>query len=193
MSTIINPATADDLRAYFKGKGYTVLTFLGYSAAGYEDEPAMIEEASRIIDGFPVATTIVNCGATQEGIGAVYDIAKRKGYATSGIVSTQADKDNVALSESVDVVFYVEDDSWGGLMPDGKLSPTSAAMVEYSDVMVAIGGGNIARDEMIGARQAGKSVRFIAADMNHSIAKEKAIKKGVPVPTEFGGEASAAA
>jgi threonine dehydratase len=65
-------------------------------------------------------------------------------------------------------------------------------MVENSDVLVAIGGGDVARDELRVAKQAGKRVQFIAADMNHAAAIEKAAKKGQPAPTAFGGSAAEA-
>ena len=55
---------------------------------------------------------------------------------------------------------------------------------------MAIGGGEVARDELVAARRAGKSVTFIAADMNHRIAIEKAAKKGEAPPTDFRGAAN---
>ena len=152
----------------------------------------MIEAATRVLAEFDPGKTIVNIGATPDGIGAVYELAKKKGYRTSGIVSSQAKKSNVALSPCVDVVFYVTDDSWGGLLPGTNvLSPTSAAIVESSDVLVAIGGGEIARDELAAAKRLGKQVRFIPADMNHRIATDKARKDGKPAPADFRGAAGA--
>ena len=57
----------------------------------------------------------------------------------------------------------VRDGTWGG-ETDGRLSPTSRAMVDASDVIVAIGGGAIAHDELDEARRKGKTVRFHDAD-----------------------------
>ena len=34
----VKSATIEDIRVFFKGKQKTVLTFVGYSGAGYEDE-----------------------------------------------------------------------------------------------------------------------------------------------------------
>lgn len=184
-------ATPEEVRAFFRGKGMAVLTFLGYSGAGYEDESAMLERASSILDRFDPNRTIVNGGATAEGIGAVYRVAKEKGFATSGIVSTQARDNDVPLSPCVDVVFFVRDETWGGVLPGSdRLSPTSTAMVEASDVLVAIGGGEIARDELAAAQRSGKRVEFIPADMNHRIARDKARQKGQPPPTDFRGAAA---
>jgi hypothetical protein len=166
----------------------TVLTSSATPPPNTKTRPQCLEAATRVLTEFDPATTIVNIGATPDGIGAVYEVAKRKGYRTSGIVSTQAKKSNVALSPCVDVVFYVADDSWGGLLPGTDvLSPTSAAMVEVSDVLVAIGGGEVARDELAAAKRMSKRVKFIAADMNHKIATEKARKQGRPAPADFRG------
>jgi hypothetical protein len=188
----IKSGTASEIKAFFRATGKTVVTFVGYSGAGYEDERAMLAAAERILDEYEPNRTIVNIGATPDGIGAIYDLAKRKGFATTGIVSTQAKQYNVALSPYVDHVFYVDDATWGGYLKGTEhLSPTSAAMVEASAVIVGIGGGDVARDELLAARRSGKTVRFIPADMNHQKARESAARKGQPPPTDFRGSAQA--
>ena len=190
---ITKEASPEEIRGFFETKKMRVLTFLGYSAAEYEDKELMLKQAERILDQFDPANTIVNIGATAEGIGAVYETAKRKGFLTAGIVSTQARDSNAALAPCVDVVFYVRDATWGGFLPGtGTLSPTSKAIVENSDVMVAIGGGEVARDELSSAKKFGKQVRFFPADMNHQIAREKALRKNREAPSEFGGAAASA-
>ena len=67
--------------------------------------------------------------------------------------------------------------------------PREAAMVESGASFVAIGGGEVTRDEMLAARQAGKPVTFIPADMNHKIARQRAQKRGEAEPTDFRGSA----
>jgi hypothetical protein len=191
ISTSVKVATNDDIKRFFAAEKKAVVTFIGYSGAGYEDDAAMLQQAEGILDGLDVSSTIVNIGATAVGIGAVYELAKGRGFTTTGIVSTQARKYRAALSPCVDYVFYVEDASWGGFMEGSdRLSPTSAAMVENSDVLIGIGGGEVGRDELMAARRSGKEVRFIPADMNHQKAREKASKKELPVPTDFSGAAS---
>jgi hypothetical protein len=181
------------IRAYFAGTALRVLTFLGYSGAGYEDPAAMRDHARRVLERYDPKTTIVNGGATAEGIGAVYALAKDRGFPTTGIVSTKALIERVPLSPHVDRVFYVPDPSWGGFLTGtAALSPTSQAMVENSDILVAIGGGDIARDEMIAGRRLGKTVEFIPADLNHRQALDKARRQSLPAPTEFGGTAATA-
>ena len=186
-------ATPEETIAFFRGKGMTVLTFVGFSGNGYEDNERMLAEAAAILAGHDPRTSIVNLGATKEGIGAIYGIARQRGFFTTGIVSTLARDEQVPLSPFVDRVFYVRDESWGGYAEGTRrLSPTSSAMVGASDIMVGIGGGDIARDELIAARQQQKTVRFIDADMNRRTAREAARRKGLPEPTDFRGSASAA-
>lgn len=189
----VREANLASIKEFIHGKQMTVLTFAGYSGARYENPAAMMEHASRVLDAQDPQKILINIGATEEGIGAVYEIAKRKGFTTMGIVSTLARYERVRLSKCVDYVFYVKDSTWGGQTPGtGHLSPTSTAIVEASASFIAIGGGDVARDEMLAARQAGKPVIFIPADMNHKIAREKAQKKGQVEPTDFRGSAHCA-
>jgi hypothetical protein len=191
--TMLNSLSVDEVKAFFHDQKKTVLTFIGYSGAEYEDPAAMLEQAAKILDEFDSETTLVNIGVTIDGIGAVYEIAKQKGFTTTGIVSTQAKKYNAQVSSCVDHAFFIEDESWGGLLPDSdKLAPTSATLVAVSDVVVGIGGGEVGRDELLASKAAGRDVRFYPADMNHQKAIEKAEKKGQPLPTDFSGAAGAA-
>jgi hypothetical protein len=185
------------IQAHVQGRARQVLTFVGYSGAGYEDEAAMLALAGRILDGQDPARVLVNIGATAEGIGAVYTLARQRGFGTMGIVSSLARDAQVPLSPCVDQVFFVPDSSWGGLQPaaggqPAQLSPTSQAMVAVSDRLVGIGGGEVGRDELLAARQLGKPVLFHPADMHHGTAIDKARRKGEPAPTDFRGAAHAA-
>lgn len=181
---------AESVVAYFAKQNKTVVTFIGYSDAGYENPRQMLATAREVLGKFDPQSTIVNIGATPSGIGAVYELAKSMGFPTTGIVSTEAKKFNLPISPRCDRVFYVKDETWGGYLPGAKqLSPTSRAMVDVSTVIVGIGGGQVGADEMSAGRQAGKKVQFFPADMNHQLAIEKAQKKGQPIPTDFRGAA----
>jgi tetratricopeptide (TPR) repeat protein len=171
-----------------RGSGQKVVTFCGFSGTGYED-PVEVERIVREqLARFTAQTTIICAGATAEGIGMVYPIARRKGFCTIGIVSSLAEAEGVAMSDDVEVVYIIKDDSWGGRRGT-RLSPTSEAMVEACDEMIGIGGGAIARDELEEARRRGKAVTFIPAETNHARAAEKARKAGKPPPADFRGEA----
>ena len=188
----VREANLESIKAFVQEKQMTVLTFAGYSGAEYENPQAMISHATRVLGRQDPKKTLINIGATSVGIGAVYEIAKQNGFTTMGIVSSLARDQRVALSKCVDYVFYVKDSTWGGQVPGtNRLAPTSTALVESSDSFVAIGGGDVTRDEMLAARQAGKPVTFIPADMNHRIARERAQKRKEPAPTDFRGSAHA--
>ena len=190
LTTMIKDETDGDISAFFESQNKYVVTFVGYSGSEYENKAAMLGEAERILDELDSSSTIVNIGATPDGIGAIYELAKTKGFLTTGIVSTQAKEYDAELSPCVDHVFYVTDATWGGLVEgEDRLSPTSTAMVDVSDVLIGIGGGSVARDELMAAKTLGKEVRFISADMNHEKARKKAEEKGLPAPTDFSGEA----
>jgi hypothetical protein len=186
-SRVIRPANADDAIALIRKSGRTVVTFAGFSGAGYED-PAAVERAiAKVLDGLSPASVLICAGVTPEGIGVAYPLAKKRGFTTIGVVSAIAEKEGARFSPDVDTVFVIADDTWGGLNADGKLSPTSSAMVGSADEIIAIGGGEITRDEVVAARAMGKKVRYIAADMDHAAAIRKAREKRQPEPDDFRG------
>lgn len=183
-------ADAATVVAQVRAGGRQVLSLHGFSGAGYQDPAAMLALAGRLLDAEDPARVALSIGGTAEGIGAVYALAKARGFATLGIVSTQARAAQVPLSPCVDVVYLVPDGLWGGLDPaTGRLSPTSQAIVAAGDRFVAIGGGDIARDELLAARRLGKPVQAFAADMDHALARDKARRQGAPAPVDFRGSA----
>jgi len=143
--------------------------------------------AREVLAQYSPDSTLVNIGATEGGMGAVYPLAKSMGFTTTGIVCTQAHPEWV--SEAVDYVCFIRDEKWGGKMASGALFPTSEAMVTCSDILVGIGGGPISRDEMLAGKAMGKPVTFYPAEMSHEAAIRWAEKKGLPIPTSFWGEA----
>jgi hypothetical protein len=155
-----------ELGEFLAGRRQSVLTFAGYSASGYQDPAAMLAFAAAALDARSPASTLVNIGATPLGIGAVYPMARQRGFATIGIVSSLARTERVTLSPFVDEVFYIEDSVWGGLLPGSpRLSATSTAVVAHSREFVAIGGGVIAAAELCAARAAvRRSVRQERSD-----------------------------
>jgi len=181
--------TPEQADAYFQGLGKTVVTFFGYSA-GYEDEAAMREIVRTVLGSHSPDTALITYGATRYGLGEIYPLAKSQGFATAGIVSTLAFAYPEDLSRDIDHLCFIQDDQWGGNLPDGSgLSPTSRAMVACSDILVGIGGGEISRDEMLAGREQGKPVIFYPADVRHEWLIRRMQKQGLPPPVSFRGAA----
>jgi hypothetical protein len=189
--TILRPANADAAITRIRESGLTVVTFTGFSGAGYEDVPAVERAIAKVLDDVDPTSALICAGATPEGIGAVYPMARKRGFRTIGVVSAVAEKEGATFSPYVDTIFVIADDAWGGINADGKLSPTSSAMVGAADRLIAIGGGEIARDEIAAAVAMGKKVRYIEADMNHALAVAKAREQRKPEPVDFRGSVHA--
>src|SRR5262245_40600832 len=69
-------ATAASIRSFVKGRRMNVVTFVGYSGAQYESASEMLDHAARVLETHKPSRTLVNIGATADGIGAVYALAK---------------------------------------------------------------------------------------------------------------------
>ncbi|HEY5730484.1 MAG TPA: hypothetical protein VIS72_10565, partial [Anaerolineales bacterium] len=83
---------------------------------------------------------------------------------------------------------FIKDTQYGGKLPNSnELSPTSKAMVECSDILVGIGGGDISQDEMLAAKEMGKPIEYFPAEINHERAIRRAKRLGLPVPESFLG------
>ena len=176
--------------SFIRSRGKVVLTFYGYSGMGYEDEQGMLKHAREVLAQYRPDKTLVVAGATREGIGAIYPLAKSIGFETAGIVTTRALKYPERISEAVDHICFMPDDQWGGKLPESdELSPTSRAMVDCSDILVGIGGGEISQAEMLEGKKQGKPIQYFPAEMNHETAIRHAQKKGLPTPESFSAPA----
>jgi len=174
--------------SFIRMRGKTVLTFFGYSGMGYEDEEGMLQIVQNILSQYLPPKTLINIGATEVGVGKAYALAKALGFETSGIVSTQALEYPEDISTAVDHVCFIKDNQWGGLLPNSdELSPTSRAMVDCSDILVAIGGGDISRDELLEGKKQGKPVQYFSADMSHELVIKRAQRLGKSTPESFSG------
>ncbi len=172
---------------FIKGMGKTVVTFFGYSSV-YENEKAMLEIARKVLSEYSPETTLVNIGATRNGLGAAYSVAKSTGFATTGVVSTLALENVGDISKDVDYICFIADDQWGGKLPNSEtLSPTSQAMVTCSDILIGIGGNKISCDEMVFGREQGKTIHFYPAEVNHEWLIRRAQRLGLPQPKSFRG------
>lgn len=181
--------TLSEALAFFKSQRKTVVTFFGYSV-DYENEKAMLKIAEDVLARYSPETSLINIGATSGGAGAIYPIAKAMGFTTTGIVSSLAIQYLDDISDTVDHVCFIMDSQWGGKLPNSNhLSPTSQAMVECSDILVGIGGGEISRDEMTAGREQGKPVHFYPAEINHEYWVQRAQKMNLSPPDSFWGAA----
>jgi len=182
--------SADDAMAFMKSLNKTVITFFGYSGSGYENDNAMLDVVSRILLSNSPESALVNIGATSEGLGKAYKLAKSMGFTTTGIVSSLALEYPESISEYVDHVCFIKDTHWGGRMSDSdEMSPTSKAMVQCSDLMIGIGGNAISRDELLYGKELGKPVKFFAAEVNHEWSLHRARTRNQPDPEHFLGDA----
>jgi hypothetical protein len=178
-----------ETQAFFRSFHKRVLTFFGYSAE-YENQEAMLVIARKGLSRIPRDAVLINIGATSSGIGAVYPLAKAMGFTTTGIVSSLAAEQLENISDAVDHVCFVADTQWGGRLGESnRLSPTSQAMVACSDVLVAIGGGKVTRDELVAGKALGKPVHFYPAEVSHHHLIQQANKMDEPPPESFWGAA----
>lgn len=173
--------------AFFKKQNKTVLSFYGY-AVDYQNAAEPRQTIREILLRHTPSTTLVNYGATAAGMGAVYQVAKIMGFTTTGIVTTLALEIPDDISPYVDHICFIDDTSWGGKLPESdELSPTSQAMLACSDILIAVGGGEISRDELLAAREQGKPIEYYPAEVNHDWVLERARNKGLPPPDSFWG------
>jgi hypothetical protein len=173
--------------AFFKQQSKTVVTFYGY-AVKYNDEEGMLKIVREVLSNYHPEKTLVNIGATMGGMGTAYPLIKSLGFTTTGIVSTEALENPEYISPAVDHICFIKDKQWGGNLPNSnELSPTSQAMVACSDILIAIGGNDIARDELLAGKAQGKPIQYFPAEMDHAAAVRRAKYLGVPMPESFMG------
>jgi hypothetical protein len=166
--------------ALFSQKRKQVITFLGFGELGYENEDELVSITERELQSYSPEETIVNTGTLitvsfRRGIVDVYEIAKQMGFATTGIhpsVALHSPKAH-ALSPFVDEVFFVADESWGGIEHlTAAPSPTLSALIAVSNEVIVIGGGKHTAEEMQAFLMFNKPLRFYAADMHHATSRE---------------------
>ena len=174
-----------------------VITFIGYSGKGYQDNSRMLKTAQKKLATFSPDQYIVNIGVTYSGIGQIYTIAKGLGFQTIGIVSTKAEKylDGV---KDVNMAFMISDTNiydydyrkWGGYQStqEKELTPVSEAMVSVSEVIIGFGGGDVAYAELKEAKARGIHIDFQCMMINKKKALEKALKKAKSKAEKNGGD-----
>lgn len=136
------------------------LVFGGFSGLGYAEIEKMETTARKRIQVEIEANGITNvavvAGATSDGIGAVYKVAKELGVATYGIVS-EAGKE-YGSDKFCDKTFFVPDPkgTWQVLSEKGDSYMVDVA--KQNGVLVYYGGGDVAVTEIKEAKQKGIKV-----------------------------------
>jgi hypothetical protein len=172
--------TAAAIRAVFARLEKHVIYFAGYGELGYEQEGCVRRVAAQVLADWPASSLLVHSGTLlrvggQDGIAEIYALARELGIETSGIHPSVAMgfSDTHRVSPYCDHVFFVEDETWGGFLPDSMIpSPTLQLHLEVSHEVVVIGGGKHAADELRAFVSNGKQVRYFPAEMNHSSTRE---------------------
>lgn len=126
-----------------------------------------------------------------DGIAEVYAVARELGIETTGIHPSVAWRfaHTHRVSPFCDHVFFVEDLTWGGLLPaSGFPSPCLEMHLSVSDEMIMIGGGKHAADELRAFIASGKPVCFVPADMNHAVTRGWSTNAGITID-DFRGAA----
>ncbi len=184
------PISADEVISQVKALKKNVYTLFGFSKLGYENWNEVSLKIGEELAKLDPKTTLVNIGATEDGIGAAYKMAKEMGFETIGIVSTKALSYSGKFSDFVDRIYIVNDSLWGGYVPGTKkLAETTKAFLAVSDIISAFGGGENTAVTLKQALEMGIEVRFTNAEMNHEKAKTESVIKNKPLPENYIGEA----
>lgn len=140
---------------------------LGFSALGYESVEALEEAFRQDLalnieeQGGPQNVVVVG-GATQVGVGHLYEIAKKMGVETLGIVSEVVLQGDDKISESCDHTIFVPDPqgTWDVLNPTGESYTVIAALINrifggLGGELFSYGGGEVAGREVMAAERNG--------------------------------------
>lgn len=148
-----------------KHRATHVVTFLGYTGQHSVEALQKLHELAEIaLSKFEhqKERTIVNfCACTCVGIGTVCEIAHRKGFITTGIVTGQEQRTECPTADGiVDYLVRVTnaEQTGGGRWRTNKLDPVSEATVRVSDWIIALGGGAVVSDMLSVAIERGKEV-----------------------------------
>ena len=75
-SRVVQLTSADAAIALIRKTERSVVTFVGFSGAGYEDPRAVERAIAEVLDGLSPTSVVICGGATPEGIGAVYPLGE---------------------------------------------------------------------------------------------------------------------
>jgi hypothetical protein len=173
-----DPSSKEYLVPLIKGRtaGKKIITLFGYSAREYENKKLLLDTMREDLSKYNPKEYCVCIGATHEGVGGGYSIAKELGFETIGVVSTQALAYSGKFSENVDSIYIVNDEFWGGVAPGtDKPTPTTDVFLQISDVVYIYGGGLNTVAFIKFASKLDIPMRFLAFDSNTEIAQKNKV------------------
>lgn len=171
-----DPLTGQEIIDLIRSRKKKVYTLFGYSALGYELPEQMLTVVKEKLTQLSKQEWIIAIGATEEGVGACYSVAKELGFETIGIVSTQALSYSGKFSDYVDMIYIVNDELWGGYIPGTKkLAETTKTFLSTSDFILALGGGENTAITLQAAKAIQLPFEYIPCDMNHENAKKRGV------------------
>lgn len=185
-SNILIPQSPSEIEFEVHSLNKQVHSIFGYSALGYQKPEALRTQLQKDFSKLDPHKTIINIGATPEGLGIAYEVAKSMGFETMGFVSKKFLDKASYYSAYVDRIFVVDDPYWGGYIPGTHtMTPTTGLFVRLSSSMKAYGGGEISKITMQEFLKTKKPIAYDSFEMNHQMATERAQAKGETPPTSF--------
>ncbi|KAI1732368.1 hypothetical protein Ddc_01231 [Ditylenchus destructor] len=167
----VKTKTIHEIKSAFEGiknqEHYTkVISFIGLTDGEYADSNGVKAIIKEHLNKYVNEKIIVNAGGRKAGIGVVYELAatmiassakdepKDCNWKLTGIVWEKGANDVVT-----GVLPFFTDGYWGGYNPEAqKLYPASETMIQVSDEIVAVGGGDIQMIEIAEAERRSKTV-----------------------------------
>ncbi|WGL99244.1 hypothetical protein QE177_05025 [Arsenophonus sp. aPb] len=170
-----------------------VLVFSGFSAMGYEDieklQEYITKEIKQHIDEQGIHNLLIVAGATPDGIGCVYDIAKNLGVCSLGIVSQQAPTNSLAKNCQSVIQIKDLDNSWKVLDDSGNSYMVYAA--SKNGCFLAFGGGSVTLSELEEAEKKGIETKVFPNflpdpnKLNGKLAQGKTKAEICPIQTKY--------
>lgn len=170
------------------------LAFGGFGELGYADEDLVRQTMNDVLGQWPSEDVLLIGGTLlredgNAGIAVAFEIARDRGVETVGIHPGIALRfaETHRISPYADHVYFVMDDSWGGMDPSGsRPSPTLETLLSISDEFVAIGGGLHTADEIRAFAGRGRKVRYFPAAMDVEWARRWAERAGAELGHDRG-------
>ncbi len=168
-------------------KNMRVVVFSGFSELDYADKTALhtkieeiLKKEAQTAGGFD--RIVVVAGATDPGIGYVYEIAARSGIKTLGIVSEEAR--GMKSAPGCNSVIYIPDPESTWQVIDSSGNSYMALVARNNGVFYAFGGGRVTFSELEQARQLGietHAYEYEPDPQKLAERKQKDLAKGIEV------------